>query len=566
MKLTVNKSLMVSLMFGLTFLLSVSTVVAEDQPAKILILPFSIHAEKDLAYLREGIEDMLSTRLAIEGKTELMDPDLAEESLGGLSDLDQLTVMALGQSLGADYVAYGSLTVIFENISTDAHFIDIGQQKTIVTFNRTGKSLGDIIAHLDQFSAEIGHKAFGQELTVFTPPPSSPTPGPSQTAPQQTTESYRQHPDKMMQQAPGGTIIFPNEQVGVGADDNLWRSKRFKQWLVNLTIGDVDNDGNNETIVATYQSVMIFRFAEGRFRKLAEIKGGAGARYIHVDAIDANGNGTAEIFVTNVLGQSGIGALSSFVLEWDGYEFKRIADNIRWYFKVVRHSNGEKTLYGQKRTTEELFSRGIYKMIWINGEYTATERLPLPFNTNIFAFTSGDILNNKTDVFAVNRDGKYVSVVDGNGKTIWKSEDDYGGNGTFFEYIPSYNSGVRDKKDTFNFFLPLPLQVVDLNRDGLNEVITIFNEPLLWNVMSRVRSYKKGMITSLIWDGGGLYQQWRTREFQKYISDFVVGDLNNDGSDEIAFLVVEKEGTTLTKPKSYISTIDVQREMAAKAK
>ena len=108
--------------------------------------------------------------------------------------------------------------------------------------------------------------------------------------------------------------------------------------------------------------------------------------------------------------------------------------------------------------------------------------------------------------------------------------------------------------------------ISDLNRDGLNEVITIFNEPLLWNVMSRVRSYKKGMITSLIWDGGGLYQQWRTREFQKYISDFVVGDLNNDGSDEIAFLVVEKEGTSLTKPTSYISTIDVQREMAAKAK
>ena len=569
MKLTVNKLLLILLMFGLALLLSTSTIAAEDQPAKVLILPFTIHAEKDLAYLQEGIEDMLSTRLAIEGKTILMDPDLAEESLGGLTDLDQLTVMALGQSLGADYIAYGSMTVIFENISTDAHFVDIGQQKTIVTFNRTGKNLGDIISHLDQFSAEIGHKAFGQKAPAFVPPPPSttlaPAPAPAQTAPQ-VTENYRQHPDKIIQQQKGAgseTLIFRGQSVGVGTEDNLWRSKRFKEWLVNLTIGDVDNDGNNETIVATYTSIMIFRFAEGRFRKLAEIKGGAGARYIHVDAIDANGNGIAEIFVTNVPGKSGTGALSSFVLEWDGYEFKRIAENIRWYFKVVRHSNGEKTLYGQKRTTEQLFARGIYKMIWINGEYTATERLPLSFNTNIFAFTSGDILNNQTDTFAVNRDGKYVSVVDGNGKTIWKSEDDYGGNGTYFEYIPSYSSGNRDKSDTFNFYLPLPLQVTDLNRDGLNEVITIFNEPLLWGVMSRVRSYKKGMIASLIWDGGGLYQQWRTREFQKYISDFVVGDLNNDGRDEIAFLVVEKEGTSLTKSKSYISTIDAQREMAA---
>jgi hypothetical protein len=42
--------------------------------------------------------------------------------------------------------------------------------------------------------------------------------------------------------------------------------------------------------------------------------------------------------------------------------------------------------------------------------------------------------------------------------------------------------------------------------------------------------------------------------------------LNNDGRDEIALLVVEKEGTSLTKSKSYISTIDVQREMAAAPK
>jgi hypothetical protein len=311
---------------------------------------------------------------------------------------------------------------------------------------------------------------------------------------------------------------------------------------------------------------MIFRFAEGRFRKLSEIKGGGGARYVHVDVIDANGNGTAEIFVTNVSGKSGIGALASFVLEWDGSDFKRIAENIKWYFKAVRHSNGQKTLYGQKRTSEEIFARGIYKMIWINGQYTATERLPLPFNANIFAFTIGDVLNNQTEVFAVNRDGKYASVVDGNGKTIWKSGDDYGGNGTFFEYLPSYNSGDRDKKDTWNFYMPLPLQVVDLNQDGLNEVITIVNEPLLFGIMSRVRSFKKGLITSLIWDGSGLYQQWRTREFQKYISDFVVGDLNNDGRDEIAFLVVEKPGTSLTKPISFISTIDVQREIAAAPK
>ena len=40
---------------------------------RLALLPFKINSEKDLSFLKDGIFDMLSTRLAKEGQTEIID-------------------------------------------------------------------------------------------------------------------------------------------------------------------------------------------------------------------------------------------------------------------------------------------------------------------------------------------------------------------------------------------------------------------------------------------------------------------------------------------------------------
>jgi hypothetical protein len=55
----------------------------------------------------------------------------------------------------------------------------------------------------------------------------------------------------------------------------------------------------------------------------------------------------------------------------------------------------------------------------------------------------------------------------------------------------------------------------------------------------------------------GLAAQWRTRKFAGYISDYNMGDFDNDGRDELVFAVVKKTGDPITgQYKSYLVSWD----------
>ena len=76
-------------------------------------------------------------------------------------------------------------------------------------------------------------------------------------------------------------------------------------------------------------------------------------------------------------------------------------------------------------------------------------------------------------------------------------------------------------------------------------------------LMQRSRSYRDGHFECLTWDNVGLRAQWRTRKFSGYISDFYLGDFDNDGQDELVFAVVKKLGDPITgDSKSYLVSWD----------
>ena len=59
-------------LFSLITLLMGSSVWAEDA-RKIAVLPFSVADTENMDYLRNGILDMLASRLNVEGKLEVLD-------------------------------------------------------------------------------------------------------------------------------------------------------------------------------------------------------------------------------------------------------------------------------------------------------------------------------------------------------------------------------------------------------------------------------------------------------------------------------------------------------------
>ena len=55
-----------------------------------------------------------------------------------------------------------------------------------------------------------------------------------------------------------------------------------------------------------------------------------------------------------------------------------------------------------------------------------------------------------------------------------------------------------------------------------------------------------------------LYEKWRTRKENGYISDCFIGDLTNDGKNDLVFAVVKKTGSVaLTDASSHIVCLQI---------
>jgi len=103
--------------------------------------------------------------------------------------------------------------------------------------------------------------------------------------------------------------------------------------------------------------------------------------------VDANHDGKAEVYVSNLRGQR----LASYVLEWRGDRLKKLATEIQWYFNRLTVPGKETILLGQKKNMEDIFVPGVYHLQFAGGSYQPLEGISLPRRANVFNFTQGDL-------------------------------------------------------------------------------------------------------------------------------------------------------------------------------
>ena len=549
------KEIKLSFILNLIIILSVffCTTALAAKPLRVLIIPFNIHSEKDLSFLKKGVEDMLASRLAYEDKVIPLSKEEIRRTFNDLPEtISKQAAVSLGEKLQADYVVFGSLTVFGDSISTDARFVDVQKQKSVIVFNQFGKDHGDVILHINIFSQQINEKVFGRKTISSQPPLPAPE--------KKTEDSIRKHPETLWTPENKTGIYSYGTPTAQGKESfSVWKSRRFKSKINGIAIGDVDGDGRNETVFISAKTVHIYRYSDGRFAKVAEIKGKGDIPYIGVDVADINNNEKAEIFVTKFIKTSK--KLDSFVLELSGPEFKNIQDNSNWYYRVLNISGrGEKVLLGQKWGAEDIFSRsGIYELKWENGRYEPAQRQILPKNINIYGFTYGDVLNNGQEMIVAFTESDYLQILDQNGNEEWKSIERYGGSPAFLDKPPAM--GPESKEEMDRVYLKQRIHVADLDKDGKNEIFVVNNQDLANRLFSRLRVFKSGHIECLVWDNLGLYPKWKTRKISGYISDYTIADIDNDGQDELVFSMVSKTGigSVLGEAKSYLVSQEISK-------
>jgi len=325
----------------------------------------------------------------------------------------------------------------------------------------------------------------------------------------------------------------------------FWKSANFKHLINGVSLGDVDGDEKIETVTITPHSVIIYRSEAGRFQKLQEIPAGS-KNLTGVDVADINDNGFSEIFVTTL--NANKKALVSFVLEFDGKNFVEIVDGSPWIYRVADTPARGKILLGQRPRVGKPYSGQIHEMRWKNREYTPTDEIKTPRETNLLGLTIGDVLNNGRETPIAYKRNDHIRIIDSSGKTVWDGADRFGGSMLYYIGPREDLGDVANKK-----YLPMRIVVRQNRAKKESEVIAVKNHDFTGRKLE-YRKFTKTHIEAFTWDEIGLAPKWKTRTMSGYIQDFAVGDFDNDGRDELIAALVLKAGQVIliSEPKSTI--------------
>ena len=545
------------------FLFTIKFSLIAAEPKRIALLPFKINSEKDLSFLKDGIFDMLSTRLAKEDRVEVIERTEAEavmQSTAGSERINEAVARDIGTRLNADFVLFGSLTVLGGNVSIDAKMVDITGAKPTMTFYDQSQDLGAVITKINLIAADINAKMFGQP-----PLAAAKAAAPAARAPQKPKSGVHAHPEKVLRDdgfiAHGKDVASDDMGIIGGAAQqtqaSFWKSASFKHLINAVAVGDVDGDGKNDTVIAAPHLLRVFRSDGGAFRKLAEVEESSNKNIYGLDAADINGNGYAEIFVTSFNAERKV--VNSYILEYDGKNYVKIKDNSRLIYRVADTPNRGRILLGQRPSRGKSDSGPVFEMIWQGGEYVSTDEIRIPRRTSLLGLTIGDVLNNGQESAIGYKWNDHIQLIDSAGKESWESPDRYGGSMLFWDAPWDDRGLVANKK-----YFPMRLVVW---HDGVNQesqVIAVKNHDVTARKMD-YRMFTKTQIEAFSWDGLGLRPIWKTRTIKGFIQDYTVGDFDNDGQDELVAALVIKEGrvVVLTEAKSTIIAYDLVRPAEA---
>ena len=238
---------------GVLFSGSVWAEDVKDQK-KVAVLPFSVHSAEDINYVRDGIWDMLISRLSSSNEISVSTKQTVREALDKLDkkEISVADVYGFGKRLDIDYVVWGSITKIGNSISLDAKLLDVSTYKTPVDVFVQCQGMDDVIPSIGDFAKKINYYVLGQ-----TPPAPQIAALPAPTVPKSSPVPAKplQGPDEAeVMKARRGTftsVINPSFITDANplAKRGFWMSQKFRKTFKGMDIGDVNGDGLNEVVV-----------------------------------------------------------------------------------------------------------------------------------------------------------------------------------------------------------------------------------------------------------------------------------------------------------------------------
>ena len=556
----VRKTLAVLALIAIVFF---SAGSGADVVKKVAVLPFQINAAEDYSYLRDGILDMLASRLAWEGKVEVIEKQAVKEAIAGhQGQLDEAFAREVGQRLGADYVLFGSLTIFGDSVSIDSKMVPLTADAPPVTVYAQTKGMDGVIPRINDFAQEINNKIFGRRPTAVADAPPQP-------------RFSQAHPERMFHSGsvpagplPPGAIpgqpqpqtsplnpyfVVPSSTTYSGG---IWQSQQLELAITCMAVADVNKDTFKEIILLSPGELHIYQQTATSLRLIKTLKGNSWDHFVWVTTADLNGNGIAEIYVSNRRRQE---VMASFVLEWNGSDWVEIADSIYYHLRAAKLPSQGAVLLGQSSEEDQPFSGGVFILNREGKSYRPITGVPIPKGANIYSFAMADLTQDgNIENLIVDKSGAFL-MEDGMGNLLWESEDRFAASFDFMlgeNLDPTLRGSVdsdasaQSRTNTVStrekVYLNAPILVVDLNGDGRPEAVINKNiSGLLGRKFLDINFFGKSELHSISWNGMTMVTDWHTPAFQGMTTAYELVDMNGDGAEELLVALVNSPGTAI---------------------
>ena len=151
------------LLLILSFLMA--DVAFGQEPVRVVILPFEVHAQEDLSYLKEQIPEVIKTQLEEEGARVLV---LNQETLdsGQLRTDSTAAIRQILVETDGDYVIWGSLTRLGPNFSLDVKLVSSDTAEEPRSFSAEGEGVENLPGAVRTLIQEMALILFKRQTIV----------------------------------------------------------------------------------------------------------------------------------------------------------------------------------------------------------------------------------------------------------------------------------------------------------------------------------------------------------------------------------------------------------------
>lgn len=536
---------------------AIGMVGAEDAKVKtVAVLPFDVHSSEDIGYIRNGVWDMLISRISLGGKIEVVSKRDILNAIAkrkGQADWSTEDAYALGKKMNVDYVVHGSITKIGNSVSLDGKLLDIAAYKSTVDVFSQSQGMDDVIPKIGDFAKRIDYQILGQVPPTFGAPPAPTAPVAAASQQQAGSPASREEAIDAVKTRQGTfTAVINPEFINAPQTaidkKGFWMSQRFDTEFKGMDIGDVDGDGINEVVVIDTYNVMIYQKADKKMKLLQKIPGEPHEQYLSVDVADVTGSGKKEIIVTNI-NQT---LLSSFVLQYKDGKYVKIAKDLRWFLRVI-DIGGTPVLLGQKMGSMRPFEQPIYEVVWKNGKFVEGKRMDIPEGLSIYGLA----------LEPLEKDGPYkviwldeldylrvfeptekqiqkivkFSMSGGSKELLWKSDEQFGGSNNFFDLTDAQRSSMI-AGDQPKPYINIRILSYDFAKKGKRDLVVVKNLSTVGRMFQNMKIFSTSEIYDMEWNGLAFSENWKTKKIHGYITDYQIKDIDNDGKPEVVLALV----------------------------